>query len=207
GVVVLTGGRTVMGRISKLTNKTKIKPTLIQQEISRFIRIIIALTITLALSILIVWLAWLHRDHRPYMNVVGMLNNVMGCVVAFIPEGMPIAVTLTLSLVARRMKSISVLPKSLATVETLGCVTIVCSDKTGTLTQNKMTVISAGFVDAAYDAQQFKDALAADTSKSLGAIRQLHAAAVLCNGASWDGATVDLPLEERQVNGDATDGA
>ncbi|KAG6821748.1 hypothetical protein H0H93_007339, partial [Arthromyces matolae] len=52
-----------------------------------------------------------------------------------------------------------------------------------------MTVISAGFVDAAYDAQQFKDALGADTSKSLGAIRQLHAAAVLCNGASWDGAT------------------
>ncbi|KAG6835830.1 hypothetical protein H0H93_014276 [Arthromyces matolae] len=207
GVVVLTGSRTVMGRISKLTNKTKVKPTLIQQEISRFIRIIISLTVILALSILIVWLAWLRRDHRTYMNVVGMLNNVMGCVVAFIPEGMPIAVTLTLSLVARRMKNISVLPKSLATVETLGCVTIVCSDKTGTLTQNKMTVISAGFVDAAYDAQQFKDALGGDGSKSQSAARQLHMAAVLCNGASWDGATADLPLEERQVNGDATDGA
>ncbi|KAG6862585.1 hypothetical protein C0993_002521, partial [Termitomyces sp. T159_Od127] len=123
GVVVLTGGRTVMGRISKLTTTTKVKPTLIQQEITRFVRLIIILTVILALSILIVWLAWLHRDHKPFMNVVAMLNNVMGCVVAFIPEGMPVAVTLTLSLVARRMKDISVLPKSLATVETLGCVT------------------------------------------------------------------------------------
>ncbi|KAG6816182.1 hypothetical protein H0H87_008056 [Tephrocybe sp. NHM501043] len=207
GIVVLTGARTVMGRISKLTNNTKVKPTLIQQEITRFIRLIICFTVILALSILIVWLAWLHRDHPTYMNVVSMLNNVMGCVVAFIPEGMPIAVTLTLSLVARRMKSIAVLPKSLATVETLGCVTVICSDKTGTLTQNKMTVISAGFVDETYTAQQFQEILDEDKSSERVAIRQLHQAAVLCNGATFDGATADLPLADRQVNGDATDGA
>ena len=76
-----------------------------------------------------------------------MLNDVMGCVVAFIPEGMPMGVALTLSLIARRMKAVSVFPKSLSAVETLGCVTVICSDKTGTLTQNKMSVISAGFVD------------------------------------------------------------
>ncbi|KAG6829256.1 hypothetical protein H0H92_005136 [Tricholoma furcatifolium] len=207
GVVVLTGSRTVMGRISKLTSKTKIQPTLIQREISRFIRLIITFTVILALMILIVWIAWLHRDHRPYMNVVAMLNNVMGCVVAFIPEGMPIAVTLVLSLIARRMKAINVLPKSLSTVETLGCVTVICSDKTGTLTQNKMSVMSAGFVDETYTAEQFQEMITNDKAGHHAALHQLQKAATLCNGATFDSATADLPLNEREINGDATDGA
>ncbi|KAG6862668.1 hypothetical protein C0993_002072, partial [Termitomyces sp. T159_Od127] len=119
GVVILTGARTLMGRLSTLTTTTKIKPTLIQQEITRFVRIIIFFTVLLALSILTVWLAWLHRDHIGFMSLVSMLNNVMGSTIAFIPVGMPIAVTLTLSLIARRMKAVSVLPKSLSTVRLL----------------------------------------------------------------------------------------
>ncbi|KAG6827950.1 hypothetical protein H0H92_009858 [Tricholoma furcatifolium] len=207
GIVVLTGSRTVMGRISKLSSTKKFKRTLIQKEIARFIYIILACTITLALMILIVWLAWLHPKHREFMNVVEMLNDVMGCVVAFIPEGMPIAVTLVLSLIARRMKEIKVLPKSLSTVETLGCVTVICSDKTGTLTQNKMSVISAGFVDQEYSSLGFNEALAGDKAQDLAAVRTLHKAAVLCNGATFDDSTAHLPLEAREINGDATDGA
>ena len=204
GVVVLTGGRSVMGHISKMTSDTKHKATLIQQEITRFVYIIVALTIILALSILITWLAWLRPDHRSYMNVVAMLNNVMGCVVAFIPEGMPIAVALTLSLIARRMKEVNVLPKGLATVETLGCVTVVCSDKTGTLTENKMAVISVGFVEAEFTVDQFRESLV-DGNQS--ANTQIHKALVLCNGAVFDSATAHLPVAEREINGDATDGA
>ncbi|KAG6917761.1 hypothetical protein DXG01_001166 [Tephrocybe rancida] len=207
GVVVLTGSRTVMGRISKLTSTTKIKPTLIQQEIMRFTRIIIYCTIALALSIVIIWCAWLRRDHLAFMSLVSMLTNVMGCIIAFIPVGMPIAVTVTLSLIARRMKSISVLPKTLSTVETLGCVTVICSDKTGTLTQNKMSVISAGFVDETFTAQEFQNTLENDKAGDRAAVRQFHQAAVLCNGATFDGATAHLPLADREINGDATDGA
>ncbi|KAG6888713.1 hypothetical protein C0992_007722 [Termitomyces sp. T32_za158] len=207
GVVILTGSRTVMGRISTLTTTTKIKPTLIQQEITRFVRIIIFFTVILALSILIVWLAWLHRDHFAFMSLVSMLNNVMGSTIAFIPVGMPIAVTLTLSLIARRMKAVSVLPKSLSTVETLGCVTVICSDKTGTLTQNKMAVVSVGFVDAMFSAEQFRDMFPDDLAGERAALRCLHHAAVLCNGATFDGETATLPLEDRGINGDATDGA
>lgn len=81
------------------------------------------------------------------MNIVAMLDDVMGCVVAFIPEGMPVGVALTLMMIARRMKQADVLPKSLATVEMLGCVEVICSDKTGTLTKNQMTVTSVGFID------------------------------------------------------------
>jgi sodium/potassium-transporting ATPase subunit alpha len=208
GVVVLTGGKTVMGRISKLTSNTKPKPTLIQQEITRFVRIIIILTVALASAILLTWIGWLRRDHFAFINVVGMLNDVMGCVVAFIPEGMPIGVALTLSLIARRMKAVNVLPKSLSTVETLGCVNVICSDKTGTLTQNRMSVISAGFVDQEFAVDEYHIILAAAGSAAANAAQQmLHKASVLCNGATFDSASAHLPISDRSINGDATDGA
>ena len=206
GVVILTGARSVMGRIADATASVKEVPTLIQKEIWRFVRIIIAMTVLLALLILFVWLGWLRRDHFAYMNVVAMLNNVMGCVVAFIPEGMPVAVALTLMMVARRMKANSILPKGLSTVETLGCVNCICSDKTGTLTLNEMTVNSVAFVDKHLDS-------AADVHKILRGGKapksneKLLNAATLCNDASFDPTSLHLPLGERQVQGNATDAA
>ncbi|KAF8231370.1 calcium ATPase [Tricholoma matsutake] len=207
GVVVLTGDKTVMGRINKLTSSTKSKRTLIQREIDRFVYIVIFLTLLLALSILFIWAGWLRRDHYAFMNVVGMLNNVMGCIVAFIPEGLPIAVALTLSLIARRMKKVKVLPKGLATVETLGCVTVICSDKTGTLTQNRMSVMSVGFVDQECTADDFQKALSGENTGAITTYHQYYKALVLCNGATFDATTVHLPISERQINGDATDAA
>jgi sodium/potassium-transporting ATPase subunit alpha len=125
-VVVLTGARTVMGRINKLTNTSTEQKTNLQKEITRFVIIIICLTVTLVLIMLITWLAWLRVDHYDFLNTTGILVDLMSLVVAFIPEGMPIAVALTLSLIARRMKAAKVLPKSLSVVETLGCVNVVC---------------------------------------------------------------------------------
>ena len=87
GVVILKGNETLMGRINKLTTNGKSKPTLIQQEIMRFAKIIILLTVLLISIILIVWLAWLHRIHPDFMSTVTMLTTLMGCVIAFIPEG------------------------------------------------------------------------------------------------------------------------
>jgi sodium/potassium-transporting ATPase subunit alpha len=87
GVVVLTSQKSIMGRIAEATSGVKQEETLIQKEITRFVKIIVGLTIVLALIILIAWVAWLRVQHVGYMNVVAMLNDVMGCVVAFIPEG------------------------------------------------------------------------------------------------------------------------
>ncbi|KAL6870395.1 calcium ATPase [Trichoderma novae-zelandiae] len=205
GVVVLTGPRSVMGRIATATASAKERPTLIQREITRFVYIIVALTLVLALLILFTWLGWLRRDHPAYMNVVAMLNNVMGCVVAFIPEGMPVAVALTLMMVARRMKATNVLPKGLSTVETLGCVNVICSDKTGTLTQNQMHVNSVAFVDEPVAIQDIYGSLSSEHVDA--GVKKLHQAATLCNDATFEPSTLHLPVASRTIQGNATDGA
>ena len=129
----------------------------------------------------------------------------MGCVVAFIPEGMPIGVALTLMMVARRMKGADVLPKGLSTVETLGCVNVICSDKTGTLTENKMTVTSIGFLDELKPADELAPQLASETCPET--LQELHKAAILCNDAMFDPTTSHLPINQRAIQGNATDGA
>ncbi|SNX88120.1 K, P-type ATPase [Melanopsichium pennsylvanicum] len=201
GIVVLTGQRTVMGRINKLTNDDKDKPTQLQKEISRFVKIIICLTVTVVLIMLITWLAWLRRDHPAFLSTVGILTNLMSLVVAFVPEGMPVAVALTLSLVARRMRDVKVLPKSLSTVETLGCVNVICSDKTGTLTENKMSVNSIGFVD--------NECVRSEVAslENTFAFGELKKGMALCNDAFFDPASSAVLPSERTVNGNATDAA
>ncbi|KFZ18284.1 hypothetical protein V501_01300, partial [Pseudogymnoascus sp. VKM F-4519 (FW-2642)] len=205
GVVVLTGGKSVMGRIAKATTAIEAKPTLIQQEISRFIKIIVFLTVCLALLILLSWAGWVRIKHPGYMSVVAMLNNVMGCIVAFIPEGMPIGVALTLMMVANRMKAANILPKGLATVETLGCVNVLCSDKTGTLTENKMVVSSTSFVDKQYSVEDTLDIMARPGAPEI--FSEFYKAALLCNDSVFDPASMDLPVGQREIHGNATDAA
>lgn len=205
GVVVLTGHRSAMGRIAKAMSDVEEKPTLIQREIWRFVRIIVCLTVVLALLITTTWVAWLRREHTEFMSLVAMLSNLMGTVVAFIPEGMPIAVSLTLLLIARRMKAMNVMPRTLGTVETLGCVTVICSDKTGTLTENLMSVISVAFLDRQSSRDQVYESLGSESPKQ--AFRALFQASVLCNDALFDPRHFYLPTSKRRVLGNATDAA
>ncbi|CAD0109035.1 unnamed protein product [Aureobasidium uvarum] len=192
GIVVLTGKNTCMGRISSAMAGAKEQTTLIQMEINRFVKIIVCLTIVLALAILLTWVGWLRRDHPSYMSVVAMLNNVM------------VAVALTLMMVARRMKNSNILPKGLSTVETLGCVNVICSDKTGTLTENKMVVTTVGFVD---EQLTVAEALSKMEAGQNTVLTELHRAAALCNDATFDPLSMDLAVLDREVQGNATDGA
>ncbi|KAF9906039.1 hypothetical protein EC991_001121 [Linnemannia zychae] len=218
GVVILKGNDTLMGRINKLTTGRKPKKTIIQREITRFIQIIIALTVSLILIITIAWLAWQHRVYPDFMNVATLLVTLMGCVIAFIPEGVPVCISLTLLMIARRMRENDILPKALSTVETLGCVNVICSDKTGTLTENKMHISNVAFLD--YESTPTE--VTAHITKSVQnpnqlpkpdddhlslSLRQLQLATLLCNNAKFDPETMSLPLPERRVLGDATDSA
>ena len=123
GVVVLTGAKPVIGHVAHSSVHAKNEAVLIQQEIWRFVKMIVCMTIFLALLILLTWVGWLRVRHPGFLSVPAMIVNVMACIVAFIPEGMRAAVAWTPMRVAHRMKAVDILPKSLATVETLVALT------------------------------------------------------------------------------------
>jgi len=131
----------------------------------------------------------------------------MSVLIAVIPEGLPVSVTLSLTVIAKAMGRSKVLCKSLTTVETLGAVNILCSDKTGTLTQNKMFVQNAAILDEEFSTEQARSAIIKGDTSAKETLQQLHVVAGLCNAAQFDAATLVLPISERKINGDATDTA
>ncbi|KAK9716972.1 hypothetical protein K7432_006518 [Basidiobolus ranarum] len=202
GIVVSTGDNTVMGKIAKLSSNAGHSRTLLQIEITRFVRIIAALSISTATFVIIIWVAWLRRSYPNFLNLSTALVNAIAVLVAFVPEGLPVAVTLTLTLIARRMQQQKVLVKNLTTVETLGSVNVIASDKTGTLTQNRMFVSNA-FVGESFDMTECRDHF----SSRVAGLLELLAVTGLCNGASFDSESMNFPVSERKTNGDATDSA
>ena len=133
GVVFKTGDNTVIGQIASLAQTAESGETLISQEIARFVKIIASIAVTMCIIFFIVNVAY-------GADVISNISFCMGILVANIPEGLQITVTVSMALAAKRMAARFVLVKNLQSVETLGCTSCICSDKTGTLTQNKMTV-------------------------------------------------------------------
>ncbi len=78
---------------------------------------------------------WLRKDYPDWISVPALIVSCVSVAIAYIPEGLPIAVTSSLTITATLMKKNNILCKSLKTVETLGAVSVICSDKTGTLTR------------------------------------------------------------------------
>lgn len=121
------------------------------------------------------------------------------------------ALTASLTISANMMRKNKILCKSLKTVETLGAVSVICSDKTGTLTANRMVVKDCCVGLEKMTADAARDTLIADRntdgSFAGNAIDQLRTIAGLCNSAEFDAATRKLPLAERKIHGDATDSA
>lgn len=133
GIVCKTGDSTFMGTIAKLTTATDQEPTPIAKEIAHFIHIISAVAVFLGVTFLIIGFA---KGTSPVANLV----FAIGIIVANVPEGLLATVTVALTLTAKQMAKKKVLVKNLEAVETLGSTTCIASDKTGTLTQNRMTV-------------------------------------------------------------------
>jgi Ca2+-transporting ATPase len=134
-IVIRTGMDTEMGKIADLIQSTESQETPLQHRLEQLGKILIILS--LALTIMVVVAGILHG--QPPM---GMLLTGVSLAVAAIPEGLPAIVTVALALGVQRMIKRKAIVRKLPSVETLGCASVICSDKTGTLTQNKMTVTS-----------------------------------------------------------------
>ncbi|KAG5178108.1 E1-E2 ATPase-domain-containing protein [Tribonema minus] len=127
GIVIASGADNQLSKIAVLAS-TESGATTLQIEIERFVRIIAGLAVVTGAGVVVWWSAYLNVRHPGFMSLVTMLSNTIGVVVAYIPDGLPLAHR--------------VLLKRLGTIETLGSVSLIATDKTGTLTCNQMTVCS-----------------------------------------------------------------
>lgn len=133
-VVTATGMATEMGKIANLLEKSKPAPTPLDKTIAKLGKIISISVLTVALILFVGGLL----SHR--VSFLHSLMNAVAVAVAAIPEGMGAVVTIILAMGVQRMAKARAVMRKLSAVETLGGCTVICSDKTGTLTQNKMTV-------------------------------------------------------------------
>ena len=203
GVVVNVGDNTVMGRIAGLASGLDSGDTPIAKEIAHFIHIITGVAVFLGVSFFII--AFILGYH--WLDAVIFL---IGIIVANVPEGLLATVTVCLTLTAKRMASKNCLVKNLEAVETLGSTSTICSDKTGTLTQNRMTVAHMWFDDKVEEADTSESQTAKDTfNKNAAGWKTLERIACLCNRSEFKDNPENMgkPVLQREVNGDASEAA
>lgn len=133
GTVTAIGMDTEIGKIASLINEAPAESTPLQKRLSDLGKLLSILSIALCALLFLIAII----QHR---NVMEMLITAISLAVAAVPEGLAAIVTMVLALSVSRMVKVNTIVKKLPSVETLGCVSVVCSDKTGTLTQNKMSV-------------------------------------------------------------------
>ncbi|MEA3415718.1 MAG: cation-transporting P-type ATPase [Thermodesulfobacteriota bacterium] len=141
GVVIATGDRTEIGRINELISSAEILATPLTKKIDSFSRIM--LYVILGMAAFTFMIGFVRGQ-----DVVEMFLASVALAVGAIPEGLPAAITITLAIGVSRMAKRNAIIRKLPAVEVLGSTTVICSDKTGTLTQNQMTVkeiYAAGF--------------------------------------------------------------
>lgn len=132
-IVIATGDRTVIGQIAGLATASRATASTLTLEINRFIFAMSIIAFTLGATFFVLG----------FIMGYPAVNNIVfaiGIVVSNVPEGLLSTLTVAVSMAAQRLAKAKVLVKNLDSVETLGCTTVICSDKTGTLTQNRMTV-------------------------------------------------------------------
>ena len=134
GIVVSIGEKTVMGQIADLAASGGTQKTPLRIELDRFVLIITVIAITLGVLFFFLALFVVH-----YSALQCIIFGI-GILVANVPEGLLACITISLAITAKKLSEKEVLVKNLEAVETLGSTSCICSDKTGTLTQNKMTV-------------------------------------------------------------------
>ena len=216
GIVIRCGDNTVMGRIASLASSVDSGDSPIAQEIEHFIHIITGVAVFLGVTFFILAFVLGYHWLEAVIFLIGkliiyfyFLNYIhhQGIIVANVPEGLLATVTVCLTLTAKRMAKKNCLVKNLEAVETLGSTSTICSDKTGTLTQNRMTVAHMWFNDKIHETDTTEDQSGGQgdykedpTWKCLGRV------AALCNRAVFL-AGENGPILKRETAGDASESA
>ncbi|KAI3389795.1 hypothetical protein SNEBB_001941 [Seison nebaliae] len=202
GLVIRCGDNTVMGRIANLTSNLDSGQTPISREIDHFIHIISGVAIFLGVSFFIIAKSLQYR----WLDAVIFL---IGIIVANVPEGLLATVTVCLTLTAKRMARKNCLVKNLEAVETLGSTSTICSDKTGTLTQNRMTVAHMWFDNNIIEADTTEDQSGNTFNRKAFGWIALSRCAQLCNRAEFktEADNMSKPVLQRECNGDASESA
>lgn len=202
GVVVATGSGTEIGRISGLLQSTtQLKTPLLAQmdEFARFISLVV-----IGSGVAILGLGYLLSD----LAFPDLFMAVVGLTVAAIPEGLPAILTITLAVGVRRMASRKAVIRRMPAIETLGAVSVICSDKTGTLTRNEMMVAAVAAADQQLAVTGAGYALEGElqgepeAGLSTALQQQIARAASLCNDAS-----VSLQDGNVSIHGDPMEAA
>ena len=199
-VVVATGVGTEVGRIGTLLGEVETLTTPLLRQIARFGRQLTFAAIATAAALFV--FALLVRDYA----WLDALMIVVAIAVGFVPESLPAVITITLAIGVRRMAARHAIVRRMAAVETLGATTVICSDKTGTLTRNEMTartiVTRCGEVEVAGSATQERL-----VARSGGAAAQAAAARVARKGVHSNDARQRAQDDRRQVDGATKEGA
>jgi sodium/potassium-transporting ATPase subunit alpha len=180
GLVIRTGDHTGIGTIAKLASSTKTRESTLQKEVRNFVTLVAIISVSMA-TICFIASIFVQGASGPDEIIKLFVNGFLVIIVANVPQGLPATVTSLLSLAARNMALRSVLVKRLDCVETLGSTSIICSDKTGTLTKNEMTVTDIWFDNKRITRYlREKDP---DSAFGQGPQALFHRIAIVCNGA------------------------
>jgi Ca2+-transporting ATPase len=203
GVVFATGMGTELGKIATILGATDETKTPLQEKLNSMAKSLGILCIATCAFVFLIALAYNFFGIGDHRDLIEMLMVAVSLAVAAVPEGIAIVATVILAIGVQKMVRSNVIVKRLRAVETLGSTTVICSDKTGTLTQNKMTVVLVSDPENTYEVTgvgyKGKGYVVADgmISRNISLMSEIG---VLCNDAVYD-------IKKSTIIGDPTEGA
>jgi Ca2+-transporting ATPase len=193
-VVTATGMTSEIGKIAKMISDVAEPPSPLKRKIEKMVHDLSIVILGLAFAVFVTLWLWHPGGNQEFFTA---LITAVAIAVAALPEGLPIVLTITSALGIKRMVKKHILIRRLMSVETLGSVSVICTDKTGTLTKNQMTVrkiyVNGASYDVTGDGYAFEGKLQAPESEER---QKLLLCGALCNNAS---------LFEDKVTGDPTE--
>ncbi|KAF5344223.1 hypothetical protein D9756_011250 [Leucocoprinus leucothites] len=199
GIVVRTGDSTFIGQIASLTGGETGNKSPLGVEIGHFVILVSLIALVFAIVFFAVGITTVYKG-----KVASTVTFAVSILVAFVPEGLPSVVTLLLSIAAKRMAAQNVLVKDLQGVETLGSLTLLATDKTGTLTRNQMTVTNVWSGARMFTTFQASPIFSPESQHlEASGMRETVDISALNSRIKFD--KVDVPFDQRTILGDATE--